>query len=233
MRLLLTTTTLLSLLLLPTAARAQEGARKNAPPPSVSRDFSLDALSLEGTLQGDTYSNDFFGLSLNVPKGWVVQDEAMKNKFRETGKKMVEESVADSKKKAGLDAALRRTRILLSASKYEPGTVRESFNAIVICLAERVPTALVKTGADYVAIMRRSLDGTTSKMELTAPLRTVNIGGHAFTVANIKMTTGPAITVQRHYVTITKGYALLLAYTYIDEADLPAFDEIIKSVRFK
>jgi hypothetical protein len=103
----------------------------------------------------------------------------------------------------------------------------------MLCLAERVPTAVIKTGADYVALMRRTLEGTAAKAEMTGPTRTERLGGVAFTVVDMKLSAGPAVTAQRYYVTIMKGHALVLAYTYLDEADLKTFDEVVRSVKFK
>ena len=34
-------------------------------------------------------------------------------------------------------------------------------------------------------------------------------------------------------MTVKNGYALQFFYTYLDEADLPAFDSIMKRVRMK
>ena len=218
------------------AARAQSAQQREDPPaapppivygdPKVARPFDM------GKVDGGGYSNDFFGFSMTLPKGWAMVSEAENKEFLETGKDIVEGGASESKKK-GFEDAAGRTHFLVTASKYPIGTAGPNFNALLFCVAERIPTAIVKTGADYISLMRRSFEGTSAKMELSAPLRTQKVGGADFTVADIKMTAGPDVTAQRYYVRITKGYALVLAYTYYDDADLKTFYELLATLEFK
>ncbi|HEV7892312.1 MAG TPA: hypothetical protein VGP08_16820 [Pyrinomonadaceae bacterium] len=233
----LTQTLLATLLVASTAfaARAQSTRQKSDPPPrpvatieepKVEQPFDL------GKLEGGAYSNDFFGFSMTLPKGWVVLGPEENKKILDTGKDLVEKGTTE-KKKQGLEDSVARTHFLVTASKYPTGMAGANFNALLICIAERVPTAIIKTGTDYVSVMQRSFEGTAAKLELTAPLRTQKLGGADFTVADVKMTAGPVVTAQRYYVRISKGHALTLAYTYYDEADLKTFDELLGTVKFK
>lgn len=213
------------------AARAQSARQRNDPPPPIPK-LEVPTMPDTGRIEGETYSNDFFGFSMTLPKGWAVLGADDKKRILDTGKEIIEEG-ANDRKKQGLEAALVRTQFLVTASKHQPGVVGPGFNALLICIAERVPTAIVKTGADYVTIMQRSFEGTAAKVELTSPLRTQKLGGADFTVADLKMTAGPVVTAQRYYVRITKGYALVMAYSYYDDADLKTFDEMLGTVKFK
>lgn len=232
------TQTLLATLLIASAAhaaRAQSTRQKSDPPPTpvtIQIDPELVAPFDVGKLEGGAYSNDFFGFSMTLPKGWSVVSEAEKKKFLEAGREIVEDGASESKKK-GLEAAVERTHFLLTASKYPTGGAGPNFNALLFCIAERIPTAIVKTGADYVSLMQRSFAGTAAKFEFTTPVRTQKVGGADFTVADVKMSAGPVVMAQRYYVRITKGYALVMAYTYADEADLKILDEVLGTVRFK
>jgi hypothetical protein len=232
------TQTLLATLLVASAAfaaRAQSTRQKSDPPPrpyavieepKVEQPFDL------GKLEGGAYSNDFFGFSMTLPKGWAVLGPEENKKILETGKELIEEG-ASERKKQGFEAAAKRTYFLVTASKYPTGTAGPGFNALLMCLAERIPTAIIKTGADYVSVMQRSFEGTSAKLELAGPMRTQKVGGADFTVADLKMTAGPVVTAQRYYVRISKGHALTLAYTYFDDADLKTFDELLGTVKFK
>lgn len=231
------TTTLLTLTLLATAlpARAQTGGKQ---PPSrpAARVVLTDANGQpdveRGRLEDGTYTNDYFGVSFNVPEGWVAQDAAMKQRILDTGKEIVGKD-APEKQVAGIEASLKRTHFLLSVSKYDLNKPPPGFNALIMCMAERVPSAVIRTGQDYIASMVRSTEGTAAKIELSAPPRTERVGGVPFTVANAKLTTPGAIAAQKYYVMIKDGYAFMLGYTYIDEADAKAFADVIKSVKFK
>lgn len=216
------------------AARAQSAQQKDEPPPPrpVAPPAPAGATPDPGRVEGGTYSNDFFGFSMTLPKGWVVLDADDNKKIMDAGKGLVEEGASELKKK-GVEAAIVRTHFLVTASKFPAGTPGPGFNAFLICIAERIPTAVIKTEAEYVSAMQRPFDGTSTKMELSSPLRTQKVGGADFTVADMKMTVGPVVTAQRYYVRITKGYALVAAYTYFDDADLKTFEEMMGSVKFK
>jgi hypothetical protein len=231
----LTQTLLATLLIASTAfaARAQSTQQRADPPPPIAYgDPTVEQPFDLGKLEGGSYSNDFFGFSMTLPKGWIVLGPEENKKILDTGKGLIEEG-ASERKKQGFEAAAKRTYFLVTASKYPTGTAGPGFNAVLMCLAERIPTAIIKTGADYVSIMQRTFEGTSAKLEMVGPIRTQKVGGADFTVADMKMTAGPIVTAQRYYVRITKGYALVTAYTYFDDVDLKTLDEMIGTFKFK
>lgn len=213
------------------AGRGQTSPPQVQPPPPPRPLATPQALD-PGRLEGGVYSNDFFGLSFAVPRGWVAQDIATQKAIMEEGKTALGQG-ATERKKAQLDAAAARTVTLLSASKYDPRTPAPDFNAMLQCVAERVPTAIVKTGADYLTLSLRTMQGTAAKVEMVGPVRTEKVGGVTFAAADIKMSLGAAAAAQKYYAALMKGYALVLIYSYVDEADAKTFEEVLKSVRFK
>ncbi|HEX8338137.1 MAG TPA: hypothetical protein VF621_15575 [Pyrinomonadaceae bacterium] len=231
------TTALLTVTVLAAAVPARAQTRSPQPPPRpAARVVPTDANSQpdveRGRLEGGTYTNDYFGVSFNVPQGWVAQDAAAKQRILDTGKELVSQGAADTKV-AGMEASLQRTYFLLSVSKYDLTKPPPGFNALIMCMAERVPSAVVRTGQDYIASMLRVTEGTAAKIELNGPVRTERVGGVAFAVADAKLTTPASVAAQKYYVMVKGGYAFMLGYTYVDEADAKAFADVIKSVRFK
>lgn len=186
----------------------------------------------QGQLKAGTYTNDFFGVSFSIPESWIAQDMATKQAIMNTGKDVIRQGSSQQKMEA-LEASMKRVYFLLSASKYELGKSGPAFNAQLACMAERVPTALVKTGEDYLTGMINITQGTAAKIELNRPMRREKVGGVFFTVADVTLTTPAGVSAQRYYVTIRKSHALLIGFTYVDEVDLKTFDDTIKSVRFK
>lgn len=233
-----TTTLAAVLFILLTAASvsAQSGApRVEPPPPPPPRPISVPAqLSIDpGRLEGNTYSNDFFGISFIVPEGWVAQDAEAKRQVAERGRAIISEG-ATQQKKAATDAAMNRTYLLLSTSKYDPTQPRPGFNALLMFVVERVPTAIIKNEADYITLALNTLKGTSATAKLLEPVRAERVGGQTFMVASIKMSLGNGATaVQKYYVKLTKGYALTFIYTYVDEPDLKFFEDTLKTVKFK
>lgn len=214
-------------------AGAQTGKKQPPPPPRPLARVVETAPDVDrGRLEAGTYTNDFFGVSFDVPQGWVAQDAAGKKRILDKGKELVGEG-ADGMKAAGIEMSLQRTYFLLSVSKYDLDKPPPGFNALIMCMAERVPSAVIRTGEDYIASMIRVTEGTAAKIELSGPLRTEKVGGVNFTVADAKLSTPSAIAAQKYYVMIKNGYALMFGYTYVDETDLKAFNDLIKSVRFK
>ncbi len=207
-------------------ARNGDASQRSEPPPrplAVEKPFDL------GRVEGRRYTNDSFRISLAVPEGWVVQDQQQSRAMMEMGKDAVLAN-ADQKKKAAAEAGLARTAILFSASKLPPRSTA-GFNAGLALVVERVPTAVVKTGAEYFQMMQRVTQGSPVRMEVQGPLRVERLGGASFTAADIRMAMPTAVAAQKYYVRVADGYALSLIYSYVDEADLPALKVILDSVR--
>lgn len=216
------------------AGRAQAGGQKVELPPSppISDGPTGETAVDRGRIEGNIFSSDFFGVSFALPPDWVAQDAAARKVIMEEGKRLINEG-ATERKKAGLEASLERTAFLLSVSKFDPAKPRPDFNANLLCFAERAPSAIIKTGRDYIDAMQRGFTGTSAKLELVGPVRSERLGGAAFTAADFKVTAGPYVVMQKYYVTVMKGHALVFTYTYIDEADVKTFADIVKSVKFK
>jgi len=211
------------------AQTASPTVRPPSPPGPSRASPSVD----QGRLEGGTYSNDFFNFSFAVPQGWVAQDAAAKKAIMDEGRAIMTDG-ADARKKAQTDAAMARTVFLLSVSKYDLSAPPPDFNALLLCIAERVPTAVIKSEADYLRMSLRSLQGTRAQVEMAGPVRAERIGGVTFAAADVKTTTpGTTVAEQKYYTAFRKGYALVMIYTYVDEGDVKAFEEILKSVRFR
>jgi hypothetical protein len=184
-----------------------------------------------GRLEGRTYTNDQFGLSLTIPEGWtvnVIPTEALRRGAKET---VTEESSAAVKQ--GMDEAIDRTTALLTASKYPPGSP-DPFNATLLLAAERIPTAVVKTPADYRDTMIASLNRMQGvEVREAEPARRRRIGAHDFLLVALRITVPRGFTMQKQLVTVRGPYALVLAFNYVDEDDAQVFEDVVRSVKAK
>lgn len=225
----LISTSALTLLLLTAAAGQTRPAQEEPPPPPA----PLEAGQTDpGRLEGEKYTNDFFGVSFSIPRGWFVQDSAARRATLEMGKDALTAN-ADQRKKAQMDAVVARTNVLVSALKHSPYAVTAGFNAHFACIAERVPTAVVKTGADYIQMSLAVTRGSPVRMELIGRMRSERVGGRLFTAADVRTTLPQGVVVQKYYVLIDKGHALTFIYSYSDETDLPALKGVLGSVAFR
>ncbi|HEY0169947.1 MAG TPA: hypothetical protein VGB98_02770 [Pyrinomonadaceae bacterium] len=214
--------------------RAQTPRPKTQPPPP--KELTVIApVSVpvdQGRLQDGVYTSDYFGFSFTVKPGWVAMDAATRKAVMESGKAVVQNGAAEQKK-AQIDAAMSRTAVLINVSKFDVNAPNAEFNAMLMCLAERVPTAIIKTGEDYLKASMLAFEGTAAKIEMVGVTRAEKLGGVPFTVADMKFTAGPRVIMQRYYVRIANEHVLAFIYSYVDEVDLKIADEMLKTVRFK
>ena len=181
-----------------------------------------------GQLDGINYFNRFFGLSLSIPKTWVVASEQKRAEIGDQSKKMV--SSPDTNKTAQVVDSIERSKILMRITKLPEG---QPNNAQFMLIAERLPSVSIKTGLDVIAGMREALKGTNFAVEVVGEPRMETVSTAQFGVVDIKVDSTYGAYRQRIYVTVMKDYAMELFYTYLNDADLPAFTEIVKSIKFK
>ncbi len=206
------------------SAQPGPGETKNPAPVPVVAVAPLDL----GQLDGTNYVNNFFGLSLSVPREWVVQSAQQRGKIVDDSKKMV--GSVDEKKKAQVEDSIDRSTILLSLTKLPEGMPG---NAAFMLIAERIPSASMKTGADVLRSIALLGKGTNFGVEFLDEIRTVQIGTAEFAGVTIKGTSPYGEFKQKAYVTTKNGYAVQLFFTYLDDADIPTFATIMKSVMVK
>jgi hypothetical protein len=181
-----------------------------------------------GRLDGLNYFNRFFGLSLSIPRTWVVASEQKREEINDQSKKVV--SSSDPNKAAQVVESIERSKILLRITKLPEG---QPSNAQFMLIAERVPAPTIKTGLDVIASMTETLKGTNFAVEVIKEPRMETVNTAQFGVVDIKVNSPFGGYRQKIYITVTKDYAIELFYTYLNDADLPAFAEIVKSMRFK
>jgi len=214
---------LLSLTLVGTNAIGQTGTVVSPAPPTPLESRSFD----RGQLDGVNYNNNYFGLSLSIPKTWVVLSAQRSDTITEESSKLV---TGDKEKKEDIDASIQRSVVLLSLTKLPAG---QPENVSFMLVAERIPLASIKTGADVIQVMRNAFAVTNFSLEFQGETQTVRIGGADFAVATFKNTSPNGTFMQKIYVTTRNGYAAELFYTYQNDADLAALNSILATVKMK
>jgi hypothetical protein len=184
-----------------------------------------------GTLDGTKYTNEFFGLDLNVPESWHIATEEEKAAIMQAGHDAVAENNEDLAKKA--DLAKEKTLNLLISFKHP--LTHQGTNPNVIIMAENLGllgSVAVKTGKDYLEITKTGME--QAGMGYTfSDTTTEKLGGKDFNVLVCTIDAGTVIVTQKYYAAIIDGYALAFITTsYSDEeaADIKGF---IDNVTFK
>lgn len=222
---LLATLTLAVSLTLELTTFAQRGDQAPLPPPKPQQ-ATEPVLDL-GKVEGSTYTNRYFGISLKAPKGWTILDVSATS-MRQNAKDLVRDEKNQNFKR-GMEESVDRTTALFSAFKLPQGS---QFNAVLVCLAERVPTAIVKTPRDYYNLMLNTFKLSEEvQVEVIEPFRTKKIGAKEFGTYTIKLSTNAGVLMQKQLITVKSAYALGIVFNYTEESDLRSFDETIDSIR--
>lgn len=202
---------------------------KVAPPPKpMPSPAKLDL----GKIEGLTYTNDQLGFSFSAPPTWTVLDAYAMSAQRESAKAIFRDE-KDARLRANLESSIDRSTLLFSSTKYAPGT-SGVLQATLSSVAERIPTAIVKTPRDYYDSMLHSMNLTVGlNVEVIEPFRTKKIGTTVFGIYTIKVTTNVGIALERVLIAIKAPYAYGLFYSYVDDEDAATFAEVLNSVKTK
>jgi hypothetical protein len=193
-------------------------------PPANTSPQSLDL----GLLDGINYANNFFRLSLSIPREWVVASAQRRVELDQQVKKMV--TAEDQKQLTKVEESIERSTTLLRITKLPDG---QPNNAQFVLIAERRASPLLKTGVDVIEAMREVMKGTNFKVEFIGAVLTETLSATEFGVATVKVNSPYGEYRQRIYVTVKGDYALEFFFTYLNDSDLASFAGIVESVKFK
>jgi hypothetical protein len=212
---------------------AQTGQGGAAPPTPRAKSMRALGLAVDlGKIEGRTYTNEQFGVSLDAPPGWTVLDAATMKAIQENAKNIFRDE-KNAAVKRGLEEAVNQTTPLFIVSKFPPGTVN-TFNATLVCAAERIPTAVIKTPRDYYDTMLHSMKLSQGlDVQVVEPFKVKRIGATDFGTYTLRITSNVGIMMQKQLISIKSPYAFGVVFTYTEEGDLAAFDKIVTSIKTK
>ncbi|MGN7359067.1 hypothetical protein ACTHPF_17355 [Paenibacillus sp. SAF-054] len=194
--------------------------KKNADKPSGKAD--------EGYLKDGVYTNEYFGMTVQMPQGWEVQGPGELEDVMETGKEIIADG--DEDKQKALDKAELKVLNFFLASKS--ATDSQQMNPNVISNAEKVSKLQVRTAKQYLEASQTMLKQSNLPYEFD-DIKSANVGGKEFQMMQATLQ-GDGVTVtQRYYSTLTDGYALNIITTFFDEASEAETEKMIQSVKFE
>lgn len=184
-----------------------------------------------GTTSSGSYTNEYFGVSLQFPSEWEAQDMELMNQLAEAGAELI--AGDDEELKKGMDLSQAKTVNLLMASKYPIETTTEP-NPSVILVGEKVSLLQgVKDGKDYLEASQELMNQSGLPYEFQE-IKEQQIGGKDFHVMEVSINASPELSITQHYYsTIIEGYAFNIITTNVDDETKAQVDEIIQSVSFK
>lgn len=214
------------LLLVISAAYFLGTTSKSSTPAKASKPQVLD----EGRIEGSTYKNDYFGLTMNIPENWSIQNDESKNEIKESARELIANS--DDVTKAGVDRSIERTVNMLSASKYPLGTPDKA-NSNFSVMAEKISAFPgIKTGKDYLLNAKKIMEGSKVKF-IFKDITSEKIDGLDFDVLECTIKVQGQQIKQKYYATIIRDYAFAFYITYSSQEDLNTLNKTIATIKFE
>ena len=183
-----------------------------------------------GTLENQTYRNEFFGMSVKLPHDWHALDDETRKKMMQVSKKMI--AGQDKNLQAALDAGELTTVTLFTVQKHPLGAP-VPFNPSLACVAEKVGHLPgIKKGSDYLYHMKKLMKMSQLKYVFTKDIYSKKIGGINFDVQDAEINIGTLKVKQKYYAAIMRGYALSFVISSTTKEEEESLKRILASVGF-
>lgn len=186
-----------------------------------------------GKVENNSYTNDFFGLTMEIPEGWHVQDEATKKILSEEGVKALEsEKIAQTVKAAEITSAN-----LLMASEFDIKTHADPtmLNSNFTIVAENLGVAAisVKDGNDYLEASKKQFTRNNVPIVINGETKTMDVDGKTFHYFDGVLTMQGVKINQRYMATVINGFGFLYVATYGTDDQLEKLMGVLKTTNFK
>lgn len=185
-----------------------------------------------GSIRGNTYSNSFFEMRMDIPEGWAIQSEEAMQQMTDMGGELI--AGDDVIMKAKLKASEINSANLMSAFQYEVGTPLEVFNANVTLVAENMALAPgVKRGSDYLSHTQKFLKQSGVDYTFADNFDSETFDGQQFDYMDATLNTQGIAVQQRFYSTIINGFSFNAIISYDNEEQKEMLIDVLKSMKFK
>jgi len=185
-----------------------------------------------GTIEGSTYSNRFFGMTLTIPQKWLAHSKDELSPMQQKGAELIAGENKGLKDK--VDASEANSVQLITVSRY-PLNYNGGFNASFQCQAEKLGLMSgISNSRDYIASFKKLMAEGQGQLKYTFgdDTYTESIGGKDFLAQDAHATLGRLSLEQKVCVSLIKGYALVFVITYTSTDDLDTLKDVLKSVSF-
>ena len=183
-----------------------------------------------GEIEDGIYKNDYFNMSIEVPKGWAVQSQAALKELTDRGGELI--AGDDENLKAVLSESDKQTVRMFAFFKYEQGAPVD-FNPSIAAVAERViHMPGIKRGSDYLFHVRKLLQAGQVQYSFPKEIYTKDISGVSFDVMPAEISLANMVVYQEYYAARIKDYVLGFVLTYSNESELNELNQVIGMLKF-
>ena len=207
---------------------AQKGRIKPKPRKEIMEAVSTSNIQKDflGEVEGGAYKNKFFGIKLNLPESWLIQETQVNDAIKQAGSKSITGKTSQVQK--AYNNAMQRLTVLFTASKDILGIEN---NATMIFSAEKSPPLVqIRNGQDYLRLNIQSF----KKLQLppdfkySETIKSEKFGTETFYSLDIERATYD----QRFYAIYRKGHSLFFTLTYSTEKDLETMKDVLRNSDF-
>ncbi len=205
---------------IPTGVPVKQGTKATVVTPKVEVD--------PGILSGQIYTHVGLRFDITFPESWVIPGLDTEKYWKEKGYELRPKiNRNDPQQAANIRRYEKQVTLLLTAYRSAIGTPK---NAVLLISAEDLSTnPKVKDAVDYFDLMRAQIGTmklpTDYEYSVTQAER---LGAMQFGFLDIST----AKEKKRLYATVRDGYAIILAFTYHEAADLAGFRRILEEANF-
>ena len=184
-----------------------------------------------GQVTDNLYTNEYFGMNIEIPVGWHVQSQEFLNKISEEGKELI--AGDDKNIMAVVEASEIKTANLLGAFKYELGA-SVPFNPNFMMVSENIKSySGINSGSDYLFHTRRFL--LQSQLQYSAIDSTfskTNINGMDFYHMQAILNLGNFSITQQYFAGLTRGFCLTCIISYQTEEQKTELEKMLNTLKF-
>ncbi len=176
---------------------------------------------MKGGITEGQYENNFFDLELDLPESWIILSEEEMMRLMQTGEDIASESDAT------YDLTAFEILNLLGVFKY-PFDEVVAMNPNLYISAERLDEMKdIDSSGAYLEQARAGIEHLEETIVFEETMDTVNIQKKTFTRSRATIDLGYMVIYQVHYVTLSKGYALNIIITYMEDEDLETIESML------
>ena len=183
-----------------------------------------------GTIAGNVYSNEFFGLAFTVPDDWhVIGDE----EFQELSKTGARHFIFDPglRRRVEKGSASDKSVMLLAMTRHELGT--ENNECITFAAADlyRQP----RSGKEILEGLSAAFQKGTFVSPDPTGVTSRSVAGRQFHQLDVRVSDpGVGATLhQRYLISVFKGYGLLIVLTTPDREGLDQIESLLTGLEFQ
>ena len=156
-----------------------------------------------GSLDGERYTNDYFGIEITVPEDWTKLNSEQQEQLANLGKKTI--AGDDEKLSEQLDLAEEKVLNFITAIKYPLDKVH-TINPNVLCNAEKLSFLQgIKNEEQYLEMSKNLLSKAQIPYEFNDDIYNEDLGGQKFTVLKVSIFSGEIKAYQKEVEKIIKS----------------------------